>query len=102
MQDFISLAQKSGLLKIIDTPLDVDLEIPHLSYIEVKKADSKVLLFTHPKRGKKHFDIPVLTNIFGSFDLLKLIVQKEPQEIANEIQKLLKLTPPKTLTQKVL
>lgn len=101
MQDFISLAQKSGLLKIIDAPLDVDLEIPHLSYIEVKKADSKALLFTHPKRGKKHFDIPVLTNIFGSFDLLKLIVQKEPQEIANEIQKLLKLTPPKTLTQKI-
>lgn len=101
MQHFINLAQKNNLLKIIDTPLDVELEIPHLSYIEVKKRDSKALLFTNPKRGSKHFDIPVLTNIFGSFDLLDLIIQKSPQDIASQIQNLLKLNPPRTLGQKI-
>ncbi|WP_027327030.1 menaquinone biosynthesis decarboxylase [Helicobacter pametensis] len=101
MQHFISLAQKHNLLKVIDTPLDVDLEIPHLSYIEVKKPNAKALLFTHPKRGEHIFQTPVLTNIFGSFDLLRLIVQKSPEEIAGQIQNLLKLTPPKTLVQKL-
>lgn len=101
MRHFVDLAQKHNLLKVIDTPLDVELEIPHLSYIEVKKDDSKALLFTNPKRGSKHFDIPVLTNIFGSFELLDLIVQKSPQEIADQIRNLLKLNPPKTLTQKI-
>lgn len=101
MQHFIDLAQKNNLLKIIDEPLDVELEIPHLSYIEVKKKDAKALLFTNPKRGSKHFNIPVLTNIFGSFDLLNLIIQKSPRDIASQIQSLLKLNPPKTLAQKI-
>lgn len=101
MQHFIDLAKKHKLLKVIDTPLDVELEIPHLSYIEVKKSDSKALLFTQPKQGDRIFKTPVLTNIFGSFDLLNLIVQKNPEEIATQIQNLLKLTPPKTFFQKL-
>lgn len=101
MQNFISLAKEKNLLKIIDTPLDVELEIPHLSYIEVKKPDSKALLFTRPKRGDHHFNTPVLTNAFGSFELLDLIIQKNPQDIAQKIQSLLKLTPPKTFMQKI-
>lgn len=102
MQHFVNLAHKHKLLKIIDTPLDVELEIPHLSYIEVKKEDSKALLFTNPKRGTRSFDTPVLTNIFGSFDLLDLIIQKSPQSIASQIQNLLKLNPPRTFAQKII
>lgn len=101
MQHFIELAKKHNLLKIIDTPLDVELEIPHISYIEVKKEHPKALLFTQPKKGERSFDFPVLTNIFGSFELLNLIVQKEPKVIATQIQNLLKLSPPKTWSEKL-
>ncbi|RDU69838.1 menaquinone biosynthesis decarboxylase [Helicobacter cholecystus] len=102
MQNFINLAQKHNLLKVIDTPLDIDLEIAHLSYIEVKKQNPQALLFTHPKRGNKSFTTPVLTNIFGSFKLLDLIVGKEIEEIAHRIENLLKLSPPKTLGDKII
>ncbi|KAA3684961.1 menaquinone biosynthesis decarboxylase [Campylobacter fetus] len=101
MQKYIDLLDKNGLLKIIDKPCDIDLEIAHLSYIEVKKDNSKALLFTNPidKNGKK-FD-PVLTNIFGSFKALNLIFGKDSNEIANEIEKLLKPTKPSTLKEKI-
>ncbi|EAI4415298.1 menaquinone biosynthesis decarboxylase [Campylobacter fetus] len=101
MQKYIDLLDKNGLLKIIDKPCDIDIEIAHLSYIEVKKDNSKALLFTNPidKNGKK-FD-PVLTNIFGSFKALNLIFGKDSNEIANEIEKLLKPTKPSTLKEKI-
>lgn len=101
MQNFINLAKKHNLLKVIDTPLDIELEIPHISYIEVKKDKPKALLFTQPKRGDKIFPTPVLTNIFGSFELLNLIVGKDIEGIANQIQNLLKLSPPKTFLEKI-
>ena len=101
MQKFINLAKQHNLLKIIDAPLDVELEIPHISYVEVKKDNAKALLFTQPKRGEKIFDTPVLSNIFGSFELLNLIVGKDIECIANQIQNLLKLSPPKTLLEKI-
>lgn len=101
MQNFINLAKEKNLLKIIDTPLDIELEIPYISYIEVKKKDAKALLFTHPKKGEKSFDTPVLTNIFGSFELLNLIVGKDIEGIADQIQNLLKLSPPKTWIEKI-
>lgn len=101
MQKYIDLLDKNGLLKIIDKPCDIDLEIAHLSYIEVKKNNSKALLFRNPtdKNGKK-FD-PVLTNTFGSFKALNLILKKDSNEIANEIEKLLKPTKPSTLKEKI-
>lgn len=52
MQDFIRFLEQHNELKIIDTPLDIELEIPHLAYLEVKKKDSKALLFTHPIHRK--------------------------------------------------
>ena len=48
MQRIIDLLRQNDLLRIIDEELDIDLEIPHLAYIEVKKEDSKALLFTKP------------------------------------------------------
>ena len=52
MQDFIRFLESHNELKIINTPLDIELEIPHLAYLEVKKKDSKALLFTHPIHRK--------------------------------------------------
>ena len=65
MREWIEKFRSAGLLKVIDEPVDINLEIGHLSYIEVKKDDSKALLFTKPtdKNGKIY--PPVLTNTFG-------------------------------------
>ncbi|MCD8213679.1 MAG: UbiD family decarboxylase, partial [Campylobacter sp.] len=52
--DYIKLLKENDLLRVIDEPVDIDLEIAHASYIEVKKKDSKALLFTNvtDKNGK--------------------------------------------------
>ncbi|WP_394958554.1 menaquinone biosynthesis decarboxylase [uncultured Helicobacter sp.] len=99
--DLIDYLQAHDALRIIDTPLDIYLEIPHLAYLEVKKPDSKALLFTHPidKKTNKCFDMPVLMNVFGSHTLLDLIVQKHPDSIARHIATLLRFTPPKGIAQ---
>ncbi len=50
MQDFIRFLESHNELKIIDTPLDIELEIPHLAYLEVNEIfflDS--MLDTSPK-----------------------------------------------------
>lgn len=90
------------MLKVIDTPCSSELEIAHLSYLEVKKPVSKALLFTNPtdKNGKK-YDMPVLTNLFGSQKALELIMGAKPDEIAARIEKLLKPKKPENFSQKI-
>ena len=39
MQDVVQWLKENGNLKIIDEPLDVELEIPHVAYVEIKKED---------------------------------------------------------------
>jgi len=45
MQNTIAILKQYDLLKIIDEELDIYLEIPHIAYVEVKKPDSKAILF---------------------------------------------------------
>lgn len=101
---FLAFLQSCGELKIIDEPLDIYLEIPHLAYLEVKKKYGKALLFTHPidKKNNRSFDIPVLMNVFGSFSRLDSIVQRPIAEITESIQSLLKFAPKKDLKSKFL
>lgn len=98
MRKIINLLLDHGELKIIDKELDVELEIPHIAYIEVKKQDSKALLFTNPvnKKMNKKYNIPVLMNLFGSFRRLELL-SLNSEQIASEIEILIKTTPPKGL-----
>ena len=102
MQDYIEILSQHGLLREINTPCSTELEIAHLSYLEVKKERSQALLFTHPvdKNGKA-FDYPVLTNLFGSQKALELIFGKSPDSIADEISSLLMPKKPKTISQKL-
>lgn len=102
MQKAIAMLKEHDLLRVIDEPLDIDLEIPHVAYIEVKKPDSKALLFTHPvsKRLNKTFQTPVLMNLFGSHAATNLFLGKPAEEIAEEIEQLLKLKPPASLMDK--
>ena len=102
MQKYIEILKRNDLLRVIDEPVDIDLEIAHVSYIEVKKPDSKALLFTNPvckKSGRKF--APVLTNIFGSFEATKLITGAEADDIAKEISSILKPKKPKNFGEKL-
>lgn len=101
MREWIEKLRNAGLLRVIDEPCDIDLEIAHASYIEVKKADSKALLFTNPvdKNGKKY--PPVLTNTFANFRALNLILGREADEIAAEIEALLKPKKPQNFKEKI-
>ena len=98
----IEILKKHDLLKIIDEPLDINLEIPHIAYVEVKQKTSKALLFTNPidKKNNKTFDTPVLMNVFCSPLAVKLFIG-DADKIANEIEGLLKMKPPVGLAGKI-
>ncbi len=98
----IELLSQNNLLRVINEPLDIYLEIPHIAYVEVKKQNSKALLFTKPidKRSGKKFDTPVLMNIFCSFEAVRLLIG-DIDSISNEISSLLKLKPPSGFLDKL-
>lgn len=104
MRDFIALLQQNDLLKIIDEPVDTDLEIAHIAYIEAKKGEKgKALLFTKPvnKKEKLNYEFPVLMNVFCNEKALNLAFTRPYNEVANEITSLLKLHIPKTFGAKI-
>ncbi len=103
MNNIVNWLRENGNLKIIDEPLDVELEIPHIAYIEVKKEDSSPLLFTKPINRRKNieYDIPVLMNIFANREITEKIFAKHPDRVAEGIEKLLKLKPPKGFIEKL-
>jgi 4-hydroxy-3-polyprenylbenzoate decarboxylase len=103
MQDVVEWLKENGNLKIIDEPLDVNLEIPHIAYIEVKANDSRPILFTKPVNKEKgiEYDMPVLMNIFANKELTEKIFAKHPDDVAQGIDKLLKLKPPAGFVEKL-
>jgi 4-hydroxy-3-polyprenylbenzoate decarboxylase len=103
MNDVVEWLKVNGNLKVIDEPLDVELEIPHIAYIEVKKDDSRPILFTNPINKAKDikYDMPVLMNIFANKALTEKIFDKHPDKVAEGIDKLLKLKPPAKLIDKL-
>lgn len=102
MEKAIELLKKNDLLRVIDDELDIYLEIPHIAYVEVKKQDSKALLFTNviDKKNNKKFDIPVLMNLFCNEKAVKLFIG-DANEIATKIQDLLKMKPPTNFSEKL-
>jgi 4-hydroxy-3-polyprenylbenzoate decarboxylase len=102
MNKTIQILKDNDLLKTIDEPLDIYLEIPHIAYIEVKKPDSKAILFTNPidkKTGKK-FSEPVLMNIFCNKKAVEIFVG-DADKLADEIEGLLKMKPPSGFMDKI-
>lgn len=103
MDNVVEWLKKHGNLKIIEDELDVELEIPHLAYIEVKLDSSRPLLFTNPVNKSKgiKYDIPVLMNIFANKEITEKIFDKHPDDVADGIDELLKLKPPKGFLNKL-
>ncbi len=102
MEKTIKKLKENNLLKVIDEELDIYLEIPHIAYVEVKKEDSKALLFTNviDKKNGKKFDIPVLMNVFCNEKAIKLFIG-DVDKIGFDIQSLLKLKPPVSFSEKL-
>lgn len=96
LQSLLEELKKRHWLKIIDEPLDVFLEIPHIAYIEAKLTSPKVLLFTHPidQKNGTVYEMPVLMNMFANFEITEWIFGNHPDAIANEIRTLLHMKPP--------
>jgi 4-hydroxy-3-polyprenylbenzoate decarboxylase len=103
MDDVVQWLKDNGNLKIIDEPLDVELEIPHVAYVEVKTDNSCPILFTNPINKAKgiEYDMPVLMNIFANKELTEKIFGKHPDDVAEGIDELLKLKAPKGLKAKL-
>ncbi|QOP43253.1 menaquinone biosynthesis decarboxylase [Sulfurimonas sediminis] len=104
MQKTIKLLQKNDELTIIDTELDIYLEIPHLAYAEVKKEEGgKALLFTKvvDKKNGKKFEEPVMMNLFGSYRRCELLFGRTIESVADEITKLLHMKPPVGFKEKI-
>ncbi|WP_169783929.1 menaquinone biosynthesis decarboxylase [Campylobacter curvus] len=100
--DYIKLLKDNGLLREVKEEIDIDLEIAHASYIEVKRENPQALLFTNVisrETGRKF--PPVLTNIYGSKRALELIFGTTPDAVASEISALLKPKKPKNFTEKL-
>ncbi|WP_430408182.1 menaquinone biosynthesis decarboxylase [Hydrogenimonas urashimensis] len=103
MQAWLERLKNEGDLKIIDEPVDVDLEMAHIAYAEVKKTDSKVLLFTKPVNRKKgiEYPMPVVMNMFADFGVTEKIFGRHPDAIAAEIEELLHMKPPQGFREKL-
>lgn len=100
----LELLKARNELRVIDTPLDIHLEIPHLAYAEVKKeGGGKALLFTHPQDSKnnKSFTTPVVMNLFGSYARTEFLFGRDVEGVATEIAKLLHMKPPQSFKEKV-
>ncbi|MEA1956409.1 MAG: menaquinone biosynthesis decarboxylase [Campylobacterota bacterium] len=104
MQKTIKLLKKHDELTVIDTELDIYLEIPHLAYAEVKKKDGgKALLFTNvvDKKSGKIFEEPVFMNVFGSYKRCELLFGRTIESVADEITNLLHMKPPSGFMDKI-
>ncbi|MEZ0324252.1 MAG: menaquinone biosynthesis decarboxylase [Hydrogenothermaceae bacterium] len=103
LSEFLKKAKEKDFLKVIEEPLDVNLEIPHISYIEVKKDDSKILLFKNPidREENIRYDIPVVMNCFANFEITEFVFGKHPDNIAKEIEEIIHIKPPSSLYEKL-
>ncbi len=103
MQEWLDRLEREGDLKVIEEPCDVDLEIAHIAYVEVKRSPSRVLLFKRPVNRAKgiEYDMPVVMNMFADFEVTKKIFGRHPDEIASEIEELMHLRPPEGLVAKL-
>ncbi len=89
-------------IKIINEPLDIELEIAHIAYAEAKKQTPKILLFTQPvnKKTGKIYDMPVLMNLFANKEVVVKIFGSHPNLIAKKIERLFTMSSPSTIKGK--
>jgi len=84
LREFTQDLEKRGLLKRITTPVSTELEITEISD-RVLRAAGPALLF----ENVKGYDMPVLTNLFGTADRIALGMGRESADELREVGELL-------------
>jgi len=100
-RQFVDALDKAGELKRIAVPVDTDLLIAEWADREMKSADGgKALLFEQPAVDGKIAKFPVAINTMGSRRRIAMALERENiDEIAQEIQLILKAKPPTDLRE---
>ena len=65
LRDFLRQLDELTQIKKIQIPVSPNLEMTEISD-RVLRAGGPALLFENPALGEKRFDIPALTNLFGT------------------------------------
>ncbi len=99
LREFLQVLEKKGLLHRVKVEVDPVLEIAEITDRMCKSANGGKALFFERVKGSS---IPVVTNIFGSFERICLALEVETlDDVGKRIEKLLNHTPPKTLKEKI-
>ncbi|WP_353686524.1 menaquinone biosynthesis decarboxylase [Thermodesulfovibrio sp. 3462-1] len=99
LREFLNLLEKKGLLHRVSVEVDPVLEIAEITDRMCKSPSGGKALFFEKVKGS---EIPVVTNIFGSFERMCLALEVENlDDIGKRIEKLIHQTPPKTLKDKI-
>src|SRR3979409_1066671 len=100
-RNFLEALEQAGELKRIGIPVDTDLLIAEWADREMKSpGGGKALLFEQPMIDGKVSDFPVAINTMGSRKRMAMALGRESvDEIAQEIQLILKAKPPTDLRE---
>ena len=97
LADFVQVLAQQGELKRITYPVKAELEITEIAD-RVMKSNGPALLFENVVDKK----IPLLINAFGSMKRMALALSvNSVEEIAREIEKLIRTRPPKSFKDKL-
>ena len=88
LRDFVEQLEKQGELKRIQHPVSPRLEMTEIGD-RVLKAGGPALLFENPVQDGRHYDYPVLTNLFGTPGRVAMGMGAEEVSELREIGKLL-------------
>ncbi|MBA3476791.1 MAG: UbiD family decarboxylase [Lautropia sp.] len=88
LRDFIAQLEARGELKRISQPVSPRLEMTEVSD-RVLRRQGPALLFEHPQDGDRHWQIPVLTNLFGTPERVARGMGEESVQSLREVGKLL-------------
>lgn len=99
LRDFIRVLEQKQLIHKIKVEVDPILEIAEITDRMCKSPNGGKALFFEKVKGSQ---IPVVTNLFGSFERMCLALEVENlDEIGKRIEKLLTQTPPKSFKEKL-
>src|SRR5881394_852415 len=100
-RNFLDALDQAGELKRVGIPVDTDLLIAEWADREMKSPDGgKALLFEQPTVDGQTSKFPVAINTMGSRRRMALALQvSDVEEVAREIQLILKAKPPTDLRE---
>src|SRR5215475_9153754 len=80
LQEFVRRLEQTGQLKRIRAEVDPELEVTEITQ-RVLRDQGPALLFERPKGSST----PLVMNLFGTMDRIRLALGREPAEIGQEL-----------------